>query len=306
MLVLLAAFVAASCGDGGDRDQSGRAGSDFGGRASSPAEPSSQSVRSEDADVPPESVGVEDAVRPLRLAVRSRTGYFNGDGELVLDVLEGDPVYPTLVILDSERRRVRGVRPTITPQRDSRVISMAGEADVSDASGEYPFGLMAGTMGEERVEIRAGDAGGWVILNVISRRAAGYGWLDDIEGALDWDLLFEADVQWGERAVSATFPEEVTAKSGQTVKLAGFVMPLEPASKQSHFLLTSSPPGCFFHVPGGPAGAVEVFATKPLEAGWDPVVLEGRFEALASSEIGVVYRLHEARALDLERGSFAQ
>ena len=74
-------------------------------------------------------------------------------------------------------------------------------------------------------------------------------------------------------------------------------MPLEPALKQRRFLLTANPPSCFFHLPGGPAGAVEVFASEGIEASWDPVVLEGRFEPQRTSKAGVVYRLHEARLI---------
>ncbi len=294
--VLVASLVVTSCGDASDPAPSPRARPDV-DRAANPEGSSSAALRPGEARVP-EAVDVDDAVPPLRLSVGSRSGYENADGEFILDVVEGDSVYATLLIQDAEGRPVRGVRPTITPERDSRVIPVDGGASVSDDSGWYAFALMGGTMGEERVEIVAGETVGSVLLNVISLRSNEYGWLGDIEGALDWDLLFQADVEWGEDQLTATFPEEVMAKSGQSVKLAGFMMPLEAARKQSHFVLTSSPPGCYFHLPGGPAGAVEVFAKEPLEVGWDPVVLEGRFEAVQTSEIGVIYRLHEARALD--------
>lgn len=72
-------------------------------------------------------------------------------------------------------------------------------------------------------------------------------------------------------------------------------MPLEPEQKQKHFLLTSSPPSCFFHLPGGPAGAVEVLAPKGIDATWDLLVLDGRLETIERSEMGVVYRLHDAK-----------
>ena len=40
---------------------------------------------------------------------------------------------------------------------------------------------------------------------------------------------------------------------------------------------------------------MEVLAQDGIEASWDPIVIEGRFEPLETSETGVVYRLHDAR-----------
>ena len=102
-------------------------------------------------------------------------------------------------------------------------------------------------------------------------------------------------------ALSATFPDEILENNGKTVKLVGFMLPLETKPKQQHFVLTSHPPDCFYHVPGGPAGSVEVFANKPLEASFGPLALEGRLETLETSETDVLYRLHDARALEPPR-----
>ena len=103
-----------------------------------------------------------------------------------------------------------------------------------------------------------------------------------------------ARIRYRDDSVSVEFPEAVQVKSGEQVKLSGFMMPLEPDLKQRRFLLTSNPPSCFFHIPGGPAGAVEVLASEGIEATWDPIVLEGRFEMLGTDEFGVIYRLHDA------------
>ncbi len=300
MLALALSSAVMSCGDGSAPMPSGTNAAEDIERVSGRVEPTSAPPRDEAAKVFRESVDVDDAARPLRIEVVSGDGYTNADGKVILDVLEGESVYPTLSIQDAEGRPVRGVRPAIRPERDSRFVPLGGEAAASNELGIYPFGLTAGTMGEDRVEIVAGEATQALILNVISQRATGYAWIAEIEGVLDWQLLFRAEVQWGEQHLSATFPDEVLARSGRTVKLAGFMMPLEPTRRQSHFVLTSNPSDCFFHVPGGPTGAVEVFAKKPLSVSWDPIVLEGRFEAIERSEIGVVYRLHEARAIDPE------
>ena len=294
LLVLGASLLVTSCGDADEPTPS-----DATDRRSSAAESPATSP-SDEIRIADESVDFQDALRPLRVAMSSRAAYDGPDGELILDVLEGDMVFATLLILDAEDRPVRGLRPTITPERDSRVVDAIGQPEFTDESGRFRFGLMGGTMGEERVEVAIGKPVGALLLNVISQRAAGYGWLDEIDGVLGWDVLLQADVEWSEQGLTATFTEEILARNAETVKLAGFLMPLEATRMQRHFVLTSDPPGCFFHVPGGPAGAVEVFTKEPLEVGWDPILLEGRFEAIEASEEGVVYRLHDARAVPLE------
>ena len=245
----------------------------------------------------PEPVALDEAKRPLHLEVFSERGYQNERGELILDVLERDYLYLSLLIEDDEGRPVQGARPIITPQRDSRVVPMAGTENVSDAAGSYPFGLVGGSMGAESVAIALGEAVESITLNVISLRAAGYSSLSDIEGALSWDTMMQADIEWGE-TVSATFPAAIQAKDGQTVKLAGFMMQLEMKQQQERFVMTSNPPSCFFHIPGGPAGAVEVLAKTPINVVWDPIVLQGRFEIVESGSSGALYRLHDAELVD--------
>ena len=296
MLVLIASFFVSACGDPNDPAGSKGSSSEAGAQSSGEARSSLLPQGPIDPELMPDPIEIEDAVHPLRLQMLAEFGYENEEGELILDVMERDFLYLTLLIADAEGRPVQGMVPTVTPAADSRFIPLSGEDAVSDEFGSYSFAIQGGTMGEERVEIAADKAVESVILNVISMRAAGYGWLEDIEGVLSWPQLMKAEIQWGEELLSATFPDEIRSQNGQAVKLAGFMMPLETTRKQKHFLLTSNPPGCFFHIPGGPAGAVEVFAEEPLEVSWDPVVLEGRFEALETSEVGVLYRLHEAQS----------
>ena len=244
------------------------------------------------------AVSLEQAARPLQLEVQAEFSYMTPEGDQILDVREEYFLPLQLLILDADGRPVRDVLPQITPEGRSRFVS-PGDDVVTDEYGTYIFQIQGGTMGEERLKIVVDDAELVVYLNVISKRASNFGWLEEIEGVLDWGLLLQADVTWNERSLSATFPDEVVAMNGTTVKLAGFMLPLETKRKQDHFVLASHPPGCFFHVPGGPAGSVEVFAKKSLDLSLGPLVLEGRFEAVEESDNDVLYRLHDARALSV-------
>lgn len=231
--------------------------------------------------------------------VMSERGYENAQGQHVVDLLERELAYLVVKFETTQGNPVSGARARFAVTGGSRVteVSSAGLEAPSDDSGMIEFGVQAGAMGADELVVSFGAASKTVVLNVISLQAAGYAGLDEVEGALSWDELMRARVRYTEQAVVAEFPAAVSQHHRQTVKLVGFMMPLEPEDRQRRFLLTSNPPNCFFHVPGGPAGAVEVFADPGVEPSWDPLVLEGRFETVPSSDSGVIYRLHDARVV---------
>lgn len=234
-----------------------------------------------------------------RFRILSERGYSNEKGEYMADVLERDNVYFAATLETPDGNPVKGAKPEITIEGASARIPLP-QADVSEATddtGTYEFGVVGGRMGEDRIKVRYGKAEATIVLNVISLEAAGYQALMEVPGAVDWDELMQAKLKFNEDSVEAQFTPAIAAQNGKTVKLVGFMMPLDASERQQHFLLTSNPPSCFFHVPGGPAGAVEVFAAQGIKADFDPIVLEGRLQTLAKSELGVVYRLRDARRI---------
>ncbi len=118
-------------------------------------------------------------------------------------------------------------------------------------------------------------------------------------GAMDWSVLINVEVE--EEIVdnyiqyNPTFPLLVKAYDGETVKLNGYMVPLEATEKQSHFILMAYPHACPFHMPGGPGGYVEVKADFPVEFTYDPVLIEGHFKILDDFSNGVFYRISAAR-----------
>lgn len=92
------------------------------------------------------------------------------------------------------------------------------------------------------------------------------------------------------------FPAKVKALAGKRVKVAGFMMPLENASRQRHFVLLAYPPGCPFHTHAAPNQFIEVKATTafPVEIE-QAIVVEGVLELTGNDENGIFYRLTAAR-----------
>ncbi len=94
------------------------------------------------------------------------------------------------------------------------------------------------------------------------------------------------------------FPPHIAQQAGKQVKLTGYMLPLDADIKQQHFLLTSAPPSCYFHIPGGAAGVVEIFSETSVEASWVAIQLEGRLKLIETSESGIIYQLENATLIE--------
>lgn len=258
----------------------------------------STSLTEEELRAEPEPAPVSAAkAGPIRIRLLSERGYEDAKGRFIVDLLEREYAYLGAQFETADGRPVFGVKPVITSAKGSRIapIAESTSSEESDRSGLFEFGVIAGKMGEDVISIAYGAARAELRLNVISLKAAGYQQIDEVAGALRWEDLMQAKLKYSGEVLRAEFPANIAAANGKTVKIAGFMMPLEPQEKQQHFLISSSPPSCFFHVPGGPAGAVEVFASKGIAASWDPLLLEGTFETVQKNQMGVIYRLKNAK-----------
>lgn len=123
-------------------------------------------------------------------------------------------------------------------------------------------------------------------------------------GVVSWDVLRELDVTYETKGPGMTsFRTEFTSAlhelDGKSVKLVGFIYPLEAAEAHQRFLLAAYPPSCPFCLPGGATEMVEVVASTPIRFTYDALILEGRFELLRDDPSGLLYRLHDARAVVL-------
>lgn len=115
--------------------------------------------------------------------------------------------------------------------------------------------------------------------------------LQDKEGVVSWKLLSNITTKLVQGRLTPVFPEQVKALHQQTVKIQGFMMPLEAGLKQSHFLLSSVPTTCSFCVPAGPEGMLEVRSKTPVAYSLEPVLVEGKLQVLHDDAMGLYYRM---------------
>ncbi len=109
-----------------------------------------------------------------------------------------------------------------------------------------------------------------------------------------WSLLTAVKTKTDKNKVLPVFEPPQLALNQKTQRVQGFMMPLQPGEKQTHFLLSSVPLTCGFCVPGGPESMVEVKTKVPVRYTMDPVTVEGKFAVLADDQYGLYYRITEA------------
>lgn len=120
--------------------------------------------------------------------------------------------------------------------------------------------------------------------------------LPEVEGAISWDLLIEATLEYDPRfdEMKPAFTPEIEALDGTEVKLVGFNVPLDSSGRR--LLLSLISPSCPFCLPGGPETFVEVEAAEPIPLEIEPIVLEGTFRLPDEGFWnGYFYRMTDAR-----------
>lgn len=215
------------------------------------------------------------------------------EGMLTIDAYEGDRLWLGIALETEAGSPLPDEAVAFVTEGPAQLVAPKTR---TDEDGYLEFQVLAATPGTQAVEVSAAGVRREFRLNIIPNDFDQ--WLAGLpqEGLTPWNLLMEARVSpAAEGRLLGTFPEGVQALDGQTVILAGFMLPLEPSPDQKHFLLSASPPNCFFHVPGGPSTVVEVFADTPVPGSFDPMRVQGRLELVSESELGILYRLQAAR-----------
>jgi hypothetical protein len=114
------------------------------------------------------------------------------------------------------------------------------------------------------------------------------------EDVVPWSVLSDVGLQKKKGKFLPVFRAEQTRLNQTTQRIQGFMVPMDAAEKQTHFLLTSVPLTCAFCIPGGPESMVEVKAKTPVKYSLEPVVVEGQFTVLEDDRYGLYYRVTDA------------
>ncbi len=114
---------------------------------------------------------------------------------------------------------------------------------------------------------------------------------------LAWSFLTNVKTKVEKNRVLPVFPPAILALDGKSQRVQGFMMPLEPGERQTHFLLSSVPLSCGFCLPGGPESMIEVKSKTPIKYGLEPLVVQGRLAVLHDDQYGLYYRITDAVAV---------
>ena len=90
------------------------------------------------------------------------------------------------------------------------------------------------------------------------------------------------------------FSPDVKKLNNKSIKVAGFMMPIEQRETHKRFMLSAVPPGCPFCLPGGPNSIIEVFLKTPRKYTTDAIVVSGTMNLLKDDPSGFYYRMIEA------------
>ena len=120
-------------------------------------------------------------------------------------------------------------------------------------------------------------------------------------GGTPWSLLETAKLndrtdKDGIIYTRPTFPAAIKALDGKRIKVAGWMMPLDSARAQKHWVLLGYPPGCPFHFHALPNQFIEVKSAVPFPVNESKLqVITGTLQLTGQDESGIFYRLVDAR-----------
>jgi uncharacterized protein len=125
-------------------------------------------------------------------------------------------------------------------------------------------------------------------------------YLAEKPGITSWRVLGLVQPIKEQGKIVPEYDKQISALNGKTVKVQGFMLPLDMGDKQKRFLLSAAPPHCTFCLPGGAETMIEVRAKNAVRFGFDAVTLSGKLAVLKDDPAGLYYRLTDAEE-ELER-----
>ena len=122
-----------------------------------------------------------------------------------------------------------------------------------------------------------------------------------IEGSVGWNVLGETHSK-DQRIDGAwqTLPEfsaAVKALAGKTIKVTGYMLPLQSREGRSQFVLMARSPDCPASTTTGAEHWIQIHAATPVQYRREPMLLEGQLELVESDPDGIFYRLNNAHLI---------
>ena len=227
-----------------------------------------------------------------------------------LTATRGDRIDLTIALEDAKGRGIPGQKLFLASSTGN---DLGHPTRTTDQDGRTNVSIAAEALGKDTITVTG--VGATKTLKLVVNRPFGYlpdatdesqpssegltASLPKVEGVTPWKTLAsDLEFRLKDGIYTLEVGDSVKALNGKKVKLQGFMMPLEDARQQKHFLLSANSPHCFFCLPGGPGTIVEVNCNKAVEFTFDPIVITGTLEVVEESDVGLVYRLNKAKKID--------
>ena len=123
----------------------------------------------------------------------------------------------------------------------------------------------------------------------------------EMAGVIPWYSLSKVSYVQRNGKTELEFDDGINQMNGKSIKLRGYVTPLQLGRDQKHFILSPTPPSCAFHMPAGAAELVEVFSSTPVTYSLDPVVISGTLALLSHDPSGIFYQMADAVQVTAEQ-----
>lgn len=127
------------------------------------------------------------------------------------------------------------------------------------------------------------------------------------DGGVDWKIFAETKeeaysvvredgIEW--EGVKPVFADAIKKLDGKTVKMTGYMFPLDQTEEQTQFLFGPFPLSCPYHYHVSNNMTVEAHAKKPIEFSYEPVTVEGVLELVPLDyEYNTFYRLRDVKVV---------
>lgn len=120
------------------------------------------------------------------------------------------------------------------------------------------------------------------------------------ENGVDWKIfsktkeipykIMRDEIEW--EGIKPEFPEELKKLNGKTVKMSGYMFPLDQTEDQKQFLFGPFPLSCPYHYHSPNSLTIEAHADKPLPFSYDQITIKGTLELVPEDyEYNTFYRL---------------